>query len=485
MRLAVTVLILCLVVTVARAQDALDAAIREALDAYHTNTELLFRYVVLGQHPATVERAGVVYMGLVSVETGEPVAGVVEYVPVILDGARWQVTLPGQTGYTAALEQVPPQIWAGVDATPFKPSADPALVSPEALSAYGLPFVHGEFGTVTRSFGVHGTGTLDFDLTGRDIVAAKDGVIVYADDRHNTTGAWWYWNLVIIQHGEHEYTLYGHLAPNSIPTGIKDACTPAGLPMPNCEVPVTRGERIGAEGNTGRSTNPHLHIEFGQSLGFVAYPDLADDDRDGNRDEPVWTAYLYAEQNAAFVGYTPDEVRDWSWGRVEQAAHFSGLPLTVNGVYNGDFSNGTQSWRASGQLNWNVSDGILRATRLQTTDPPNFAAFYQFVNYSAYAGQTFEVQLLLGNESGIAKSARVELLSSGGQQHGIFGCTFEVAPQTPLAPYALRGTVRNTWANMLLRVSVNPADGSPSLLVDDVQLARVVSVPIETSCILP
>ena len=42
--------------------------------------------------------------------------------------------------------------------------------------------------------------------------------------------------------------------------------------------------------------------------------------------------------------------------------------------------------------------------------------------------------------------------------------------------------VDNTWANALLRVSVNPADGSPALLVDDVQLWRVDDDIDQTAC---
>ena len=40
------------------------------------------------------------------------------------------------------------------------------------------------------------------------------------------SAAWWYWNTVIIQHGEHEFSLYGHLAPDSIPRGSRTAAPP-------------------------------------------------------------------------------------------------------------------------------------------------------------------------------------------------------------------------------------------------------------------
>ncbi len=99
------------------------------------------------------------------------------------------------------------------------------------LDDYQFPYGDGAWATVTRSYHQHGTGRIDFDLGGSaEVTAAKDGVIVYADDQHRAnayaSAAWWYWNTVIIQHGDHEFSLYGHLAPGSIPQWIKDGCPP-------------------------------------------------------------------------------------------------------------------------------------------------------------------------------------------------------------------------------------------------------------------
>ncbi|MEO0562607.1 MAG: hypothetical protein AAF125_10855, partial [Chloroflexota bacterium] len=109
---------------------------------------------------------------------------------------------------------------------------------------------------------------------------------------------------------------------------------------------------------------------------------------------------------------------------------------------------------------------------------------YQFVNYSLYAGDTFEITLDLGSASS-PKTATVELLSAAGAGQGQFGCTFNVPGGAPLARYVVRGTVNNTWANGLLRVSVNPADGSPALLVDNISLRRIDSAVTETACVFP
>ncbi|MEL6270357.1 MAG: M23 family metallopeptidase [Chloroflexota bacterium] len=450
------------------AQQPVDNAIAVALTAYNARPQLAYTYRVAGRHPETITEAGAVYLELVNVDTGKPVEGLIEVAPVTLENGLWQVTLPGRPGYYDALLALPDSIRLRIDTAPYRPAADPALI-PE--TAYGLPYPHGDFGTITRSFNAHGRGTIDFDLTGRDVAAMKDGTVIYADDSHTISGTWWYWNLVIIQHGEHEYTLYGHLAPDSISDEIKAGCVDF-----RCDVPVNRGDVIGAEGNTGRSTNPHLHVEFGQQVGYVSYPDLADEDRDGNRIEQVQTAFVHAEQNVSIAGYTRENVALWDYGRLEQAAHTPAIPAE-NVIRNGDFALGTDAWTPIGQLNWSVDSGVLRATRLRTTAPPDYAAFYQNVGYSAYADQPLDVTLKLGNASNLAKTATVEIMNAAGRQYGAITCHFSIAPGAPLATYAVRGVPGSTWADVRVQISVNPADGAPALLVDGVTLKATLRQP--------
>ena len=91
--------------------------------------------------------------------------------------------------------------------------------------------------------------------------------------------------------------------------------------------------------------------------------DSADEDHDGNRAEPVYAGYIYAEQNVGISGYTPDEVADWTFGTLQQAAHSPPPPADVNLLVNGDFSAGTDGWTPSGQLQLAVDqDGVLRFT---------------------------------------------------------------------------------------------------------------------------
>lgn len=74
---------------------------------------------------------------------------------------------------------------------------------------------------------------------GTPVIAPADGVVVFA----GVEGA--YGKVVVLDHGFGLKTRYAHLSEYHVGRGDK----------------VTRGQEIGAIGNTGRSTGPHLHYE--------------------------------------------------------------------------------------------------------------------------------------------------------------------------------------------------------------------------------
>lgn len=76
--------------------------------------------------------------------------------------------------------------------------------------------------------------------TGTPIRAAGDGKVVFAGVRNG------FGNVVMIQHGGVYTTLYGHMSKISVKNGAR----------------VSQGQIIGAVGQTGLATGPHLHYEF-------------------------------------------------------------------------------------------------------------------------------------------------------------------------------------------------------------------------------
>ena len=252
----------------------LDTALKNHLDSFNVAPGSPLTYAVLGRTVSASADAAIIYLQPSSRATGDPYPGVVDWAVALKDG-DWSVYFPGDPGYTAAYNRLPSSLLDQADSSAYTIHADPALAGD--LDGYQLPYADGAWATVTRSYRQHGTGRIDFDLGGTaEVAAAKDGVIIYADDQHRAnayaSGAWWYWNTVIIQHGDHEFSLYGHLAPDSIPQWIKDACA-ADVSSANCAVPIHAGDVIAREGSTGYSSSPHLHAEFGQGYAVVAYPD--------------------------------------------------------------------------------------------------------------------------------------------------------------------------------------------------------------------
>ena len=99
---------------------------------------------------------------------------------------------------------------------------------------------------------------------GRDVIAAADGVVVAVKDKYpdsRTTGLRGFcdaWdirgNFVVIRHNEGEYSLSAHLLPKSVIVKVGDT--------------VKQGDIVGKCGNSGNSTEPHLHWQLQNGKNF-------------------------------------------------------------------------------------------------------------------------------------------------------------------------------------------------------------------------
>ncbi len=126
---------------------------------------------------------------------------------------------------------------------PWSPALYVAQTTPNAgsVSATGQ-FVWPIGGIITQRFSWYHGGDDIAAPFGTPVVAADAGRIIVAGWPDNTG----YGNRVMIDHGNGYITLYGHLSRISVGTGQT----------------VKRGDQIGLEGSTGRSTGPHLHFEI-------------------------------------------------------------------------------------------------------------------------------------------------------------------------------------------------------------------------------
>ncbi|MEX0932340.1 MAG: M23 family metallopeptidase [Parcubacteria group bacterium] len=94
-----------------------------------------------------------------------------------------------------------------------------------------------------KSQGIHGYNAVDIAApVGTTIRASAGGTVMVAKGSGYNGG---YGLYVVIKHTNGTQTLYGHMSRVDVVSGQK----------------VNQGQTIGAVGNTGRSTGPHIHFE--------------------------------------------------------------------------------------------------------------------------------------------------------------------------------------------------------------------------------
>ena len=94
-----------------------------------------------------------------------------------------------------------------------------------------------------KSQGLHGYNGVDIAApVGTPIYASADGTVIVSKKSGYNGG---YGLYVVVSHSNGTQTLYGHMSRVDVNVGQR----------------VNQGEVIGAVGNTGRSTGPHIHFE--------------------------------------------------------------------------------------------------------------------------------------------------------------------------------------------------------------------------------
>lgn len=156
-------------------------------------------------------------------------------------------------------------------------SAETTVNSNGKLMATGDPVptvITSYFGA--KDIAAHATGHGAIDISGPyemgevNIIASKSGVVVYPVDKSQTHFNSWgyefcpdggtYGNHVIIQHSDGTYTLYGHMAQDTILVFAGEV--------------VEQGQVIGKMGSSGSSTGIHLHFEMRK--GANSYANIVD-----------------------------------------------------------------------------------------------------------------------------------------------------------------------------------------------------------------
>lgn len=106
-----------------------------------------------------------------------------------------------------------------------------------------------------------GTKNTDYFCYGQPILAAGEGMVVMAVDgvpdnapnKPNSLLA--VGNCIVIQHKSDEFSVYAHLQPGSLRVKVGER--------------VTAGQTLGLCGNSGNSTEPHLHFHLQNTFVFA------------------------------------------------------------------------------------------------------------------------------------------------------------------------------------------------------------------------
>lgn len=99
-----------------------------------------------------------------------------------------------------------------------------------------------------------GRSNEDYFAWNQPVVAPADGVVLVAEDGvvdnapNHAVGGNLYGNVLVIDHGTDEFTLLGHLRQGSLLVKPGDR--------------VLKGQRLARVGNSGMSTEPHLHFQL-------------------------------------------------------------------------------------------------------------------------------------------------------------------------------------------------------------------------------
>lgn len=88
---------------------------------------------------------------------------------------------------------------------------------------------------------------VNIGVSGKSVVAVKDGTVVISEARISNGKYYSYGEYIVISHGDGTMTLYAHMLANSRKVKVRDK--------------VKQGQVIGTVGSTGKSTGTHLHFE--------------------------------------------------------------------------------------------------------------------------------------------------------------------------------------------------------------------------------
>jgi hypothetical protein len=147
----------------------------------------------------------------------------------------------------------------------------------------------------------------------------------------------------------------------------------------------------------------------------------------------------------------------------------------------GGFASGTNAWSVFGQLEHQVTSGILEWKR--PTAEGLAGGLLQSTGTSLVAGQPLTVNFSLGNSSSVRK--RVTALLHDLDFSDLSACTFWLEPGQVLSDFSMRSFTTKAWLNATLSFYAASVGAEQWILLDNVSLQQTTAVPLGTECVEP
>ena len=185
--------------------------------------------------------------------------------------------------------------------------------------------------------------------------------------------------------------------------------------------------------------------------------------------EYLYTSRLVADLNAGTTYYLMVSEYDGETNGGQLELSIELYPVNVNLISNGDFSNGLTDWYQWSDIDASVNNDVLEISH--QAGSTEGAAIFQDVLHGALAGWGYELTLDLGNNSNVSKLVTVSFrYSNDDPWDTAISCAFNLPPNAPLRPYAVKGFTNADWSNIRVELNPNPADGISAVLADNISL---------------
>jgi len=156
-------------------------------------------------------------------------------------------------------------------------------------------------------------------------------------------------------------------------------------------------------------------------------------------------------------------------------------PAGINLIRNGDFDSGEDDWQFFDTFPHEIVDGVMQFNR-DTSGVS--ASVYQDTGYAIKAQSPIEVTVQFGNSGDTDKEVHFTIHTPDWNE--ALTCLFTIPADSSLQTYTMHGLIGTDWSDTYFTVDRLTADGTPSLLLDNVSVRYLPNLELNGfECLAP